>query len=296
MKEIAEVVAKITDDQLTILRTMEELIRSKYIIPIEQIANITKKSPEYINKLVEELHSKHLIWAPLGREKGYTLNFNGLDTLALVALSRRGILSYIGSRIGIGKEAEVYTGMTTEKNVVAVKFYRIGKPSIKKYKRFRSEETAHPSYLEASKRTAAREIEALRILSLNDAPVPQPVSRNRHVVVTSLIEGDPLPKVRKIPSPKKIFEHIMEAIEASLDAGVIHCDLSAYNILLKDNDEVVIIDWPQWVRPTHKMAKVYLVHDASNIIEFFAKRHHLTLDKDRYVERLLKKLQAYNKR
>ncbi|MEM3588686.1 MAG: RIO1 family regulatory kinase/ATPase [Nitrososphaerota archaeon] len=296
MKEIASFVAEMTDDHVMILRTIEDFMRSKYIVSIEQIARKTNKSREYISKLIDELHSKHLIWAPKGREKGFTLNFNGLDTLALIALSRRGILSFIGSKIGIGKEAEIYVGMTSEKNVVAVKFYRIGSPSMKKYVRFRDEVITHPSYLEASKRTAAKEIEALKILSLNNVPSPQPISRNRHVIVTSLIEGDPLPKIKKLERPVRIFESIINSIEMALEAGVIHCDLSAYNVLLKNNDEIVIIDWPQWVRPTHRMAERYLVRDLSNIIDFFVKRHHLIINRDKYFEVLTNKLREYRKR
>lgn len=295
MREIARYVAEMTDDHVKILRTIEELMHSKFVVSIEQIASRINKSREYTSKIVEELHSKHLIWAPTGRERGFTLNFNGLDVLALSALSRRGILSFIGSRIGVGKEADVYVGMTSEKNIVAVKFYRIGRSSMKKYLRFRDESTTHPSYLEASKRTAAKEIEALRILSLNSVPIPQPISRNRHVVVTSLIEGDPLPKIKKLVRPMRVFESIIKSIEVAIDAGVIHCDLSAYNILLRNNDEIVIIDWPQWVKPTHKMAENYLMRDLSNILDFFVKRHHLLINKDKYFERLINRLEEYRK-
>ena len=290
MKEIASYVAKMTDDHVKILRSIEDLMRSNYVVSIDQIVGRSGESRDYIVKLVEELHSMRLIWAPMGREKGYTLNFNGLDALALIALSRRGILSYIGSRIGVGKEADVYTGMTAEKNVVAVKFYRVGRMSIKKYRRFRAVDISHPNYLEASKRTAAKEIEALRILSSNNVPIPQPISRNRHVIVTSLIDGDPLPKIKDIPRPKKVFEHIIDSIELAVEAGVIHCDLSAYNVLLRDNGEIIIIDWPQWVKPSHRMAEKYLERDVSNIVDFFAKRHHVLLDKTKYVKRLLNML------
>lgn len=295
MRDVASYVAKMTDDHVKILRTIEELMGTNYVVSIDQIAKRANESQSHVSKIAEELHSMRLIWAPMGREKGYTLNFNGLDALALIALSRRGILSFIGSRIGVGKEAEVYTGMTSEKNVVAVKFYRVGVASMKKYKRFRAEEISHPNYLEASKRTAAKEMEALRILSSNGVPTPQPISRNRHVIVTSLIEGDPLPKIKNIPRPRKVFECIIDSIEKAVMAGVIHCDLSAYNVLLRDSGEIVIIDWPQWVRPLHRMAEKYLLRDLSNIIEFFTKRHHVLIDKDRYVERVLNRLQEHRR-
>lgn len=295
MRDIATYVAKMSDDHVKVLRTIEDLMRSKYVVSIEQIASRTNESRDYVSKIVDELHSKRLIWAPTGRERGFTLNFNGLDALALIALSRRGILSFIGSRIGVGKEAEVYVGMTSEKNVVAVKFYRVGGPSMKKYIRFRDKQITHSSYLEASKRTAAKEIEALRILSSSNISIPQPISRNRHVIVTSLIEGDPLPKIKRIARPMKIFESIIKSIEMAVEAGVIHCDLSAYNILLGNNDEIVIIDWPQWVRPTHKMAEKYLQRDVSNIVDFFVKRHHLLIDKEKYAERLSNKLREFRK-
>ena len=51
---------------------------------------------------------------------GYALVFGGYDTLALTTLTRKGIISALGTKIGEGKESVVYDALGL--GPVAIKF------------------------------------------------------------------------------------------------------------------------------------------------------------------------------
>jgi RIO kinase 1 len=80
----------------------------------------------------------------------------------------------------------------------------------------------------------------------------------------------PLLKNIKIPSPVSTFNKIIGMIETGYTkAGLVHADLSEYNILWADGP--VFIDVSQSVLISHQNAKQYLLRDIQNIIHFFKK-------------------------
>lgn len=237
-----------------------------------------KLSEQYLAKLLSELHDASLVWSPAGRKSGYVLNYAGLDALALRAMLRRGIVASVGNVIGVGKESDVYAADTPEGERVSLKLYRAGRLSMTRYRRTRSLPSELGSYLAASTRFAANEVRALRVLYEAGLPVPFPVYRNRHAVVAQLIDGVPLVKVKSIPKPPElVLEELLKAVKDAHSAGIIHSDLSAYNVLVDAEGRSWIIDWPQWVRRDHPNVLFYLRRDVQNLIDFFKRRYHMDL-------------------
>ncbi len=58
-----------------------------------------------------------------------------------------------------------------------------------------------------------------------------------------------------------------------MDAGIIHADLSDYNIIVKPDMHVLIIDWPQYVTKEHPNAKDLLTRDINNVLGFFDRKY-----------------------
>lgn len=275
LKRIASLVGSLSEIEFKVLETIERMADKGRVATPETIAKSLRLGKDYVEKMLEELNRRRLIWSPRGRGREYMLNFTSLDLLALHSASRRGILTHIGVKIGVGKEADIYVGRTGEGNAVGVKFYRIGRASIKKHKRFREVGLEAANYLASSKIAAQREIQALRILYPKGVSVPAPVFRNRHMIVTSLIEGELLAHVDKLSKPEALLWEIIKSVKMALKAGIIHCDLSHYNILITPDERHVIIDWPQWVRPSHPNADLYLRRDIENIADFFRRKFRL---------------------
>ncbi|KUO85879.1 MAG: hypothetical protein AT712_01300 [Caldivirga sp. CIS_19] len=68
---------------------------------------------------------------------------------------------------------------------------------------------------------------------------------------------------------------------------MVHGDLNEYNILVNpSNEEIRIIDWPQWMYLNAKGSRVILLRDLRNITRYFNSNYNLNIDFDELVSRL----------
>lgn len=282
-----DVFRKLDENHFKVLRIIERNLASYEVVPKEVIYSETGLG-ERAEKLLKKLNEYKLIWAPMGYDRGFCINYYGLDMLALKALVDRNIITSLGRPLGVGKEADVYDALAPDGGRLAVKFFRIGRTSFRKYERHRTSLVTAPSHLAASIRSARMEYNALRILHPAGVRVPEPVARNRHVVVTELFQGIELAIVQSLSKPLEILGEIIVNAAKAWEAGVVHSDLSAYNILITPKEEILIIDWPQWVPPSHRMAREYLKRDMSNLIKFFRRKWSIRELPEEYLD-LIKK-------
>jgi RIO kinase 2 len=71
--------------------------------------------------------------------------------------------------------------------------------------------------------------------------------------------------------PEKTLREILRNVRKSyVKAGVIHADLSGYNVLAKENMHILIIDWPQFVTIKHPNSEELLKRDFGNVLGFFS--------------------------
>lgn len=204
--------------------------------------------------------------------EGYTLVSTGYDAMALATLTRRGTISALGCQIGEGKESVVYEALGLTQ--VALKFHHVGQRSFSHVRVSREylPEQGHCPWIFASRYSAEREYEALRLLH-PEVSVPLPVDSNRHVVVMEYIDGVNLNRC-ELEDPKPIMEEILDEVARMYRKGVIHADLSEFNVMIRDG-RPVLIDWPQWVDTTHPNATEILIRDIGNIIRYFSRKYKL---------------------
>jgi len=142
---------------------------------------------------------------------------------------------------------------------------------------------------------AEREYETMKLVYKKGVAVPEPLSQNRHVVVMGIIEGGELRRWKELTKPKSVFRKvIMNVRRAYTEAGVVHGDLSEYNIIAKSNMDILIIDWPQAVRSDHPNALEFLVRDVNRVLKFFAQRFGIKAEPERvldYVTGKIRKLE-----
>jgi RIO kinase 2 len=62
------------------------------------------------------------------------------------------------------------------------------------------------------------------------------------------------------------------------NAGVIHADLSEFNIIMQPDWHILIIDWPQFVRKDHPNAEDLLERDIVNVVTFFRRKFKTRLN------------------
>ncbi|MEM2249001.1 MAG: RIO1 family regulatory kinase/ATPase, partial [Candidatus Bathyarchaeia archaeon] len=216
-----------------------------------------------------------LLYRWIGPYVGYALNMAGYDCLALNALVKAGILESLGKPLGVGKEADVYDALTQSGERVAVKFHRLGRISFRQTRRLRGYllDRRHASWLYQSRLAAEREMEALKLVYPCGVSVPKPIGHNRHVVVMGIIEGECLYRITELPSPEETLDEILENVrKAYIGAGVIHGDLSEFNVIINPDWHILIIDWPQYARTSHPNADMLLKRDIWNILKFFKRK------------------------
>jgi RIO kinase 2 len=258
-----------------ILIALERQMKRYEWVPLESIEQATELSESEVNYRLSRLIAWGMVRFNPVPYDGYALVFGGYDTLALTTLTRKGIISALGTKIGEGKESVVYDALGL--GPVAIKFHRVGQRSFNtaRVNREYIPETGSCPWLLASRFSAEREYAALTLLHPN-VSVPLPIGQNRNAVVMALIDGPNLFRY-KLPDPQATLDEILSNVRAAYQAGVIHADLSEYNILI-ENGKCVIIDWPQWMETTHPNAGAILERDISNILAFFLRKYKLEYD------------------
>jgi RIO kinase 2 len=269
-----QVFRTLENEDIRILQVIEAAKSKHEFVPKEVIAKFAKFSPEETEFRLNRLNRLKLIYRMKGAYVGYTLNYAGYDCLAINALVKAGIIEAFGKSLGVGKEADVYDALNPKGERIAVKFHRLGRISFRQTMRKRGYTTEHANWLFQSRLAAEKEFEALKHVFPHGVAVPKPISQNRHVLVMGMIDGVELAEWREIPKPERVLKEILSNVrKAYLKAGVIHADLSEYNVILKPNMHILIIDWPQYVRKEHPNAQQLLTRDVKNILEYFKRKH-----------------------
>lgn len=267
---------KLEPQDLRVLHVIEvNMSRFRYV-PEKTIQKLAKLTEQQTRYRLARLNKFKLIYRWTGPYRGYTLNMAGYDSLAINALVKAGILEAFGKPLGVGKEADVYDALSPDNKRIAVKFHRLGRTSFRQTRRVRgyAAERGHINWLYQSRLAAEKEFQALKLLHPHRIAVPKPIYQNRHVVAMGMIEGAELAEYRELPNPQKTLQEILSNVrKAFKHAGIIHADLSEYNIIIKPNWHTLVIDWPQYVTLEHPNAEQLLKRDIKNILRFFQRKY-----------------------
>ena len=270
-----QVFRQLESEDFRILHIIEAAMSKREFVPVEQIQKYAKLPVDRIQFTLSKLNRLGLTHQVKGAYVGHTLNYAGYDCLAINNLVRAGIIESFGQSLGVGKEADVYDALSPAGKRVAIKFHRLGRISFRQTRRKRgySNTQEHATWLFQSHLAAEKEFEAMQLVYKNGVSVPEPISQNRHVIAMGMIEGDQLSKYTEIPNPLKILKQIFRNVrKAYLKARIIHGDLSEYNVILKPDGHILIIDWPQYVKADQVNASELLERDLFNIVAFFKRR------------------------
>ena len=95
-------------DDFRVLTAIEMGMRNHEIVPIDLIQSISKIRNTSVRRILANLLKHKLIKHTKIQYDGYSLNYLGYDFLAIHSLIKQGILVQIGTKIGVGKESDVY--------------------------------------------------------------------------------------------------------------------------------------------------------------------------------------------
>jgi RIO kinase 2 len=278
LESISNTFLSITAKEFRVLLAIENKMKFYEWVPVEELVDFTKYDLKEVEYLLSNLAKNKLIHRNIKAYEGYRIYFEAYDLLALNALVKRGSINAIGDVIGVGKESVVYeaTGGITDRHVI-IKFHREGKMSFKqvRIKREYIGDRKHLSWLYASRLAAKREFDALKNL-YPDVSVPEPIDYNRNAVVMSIAKGQQLAHTR-LDEPDWYLDDILSQVRKAYKLGVIHGDLSEFNIFVNP-DGCEIIDWPQYITITHANAMELLHRDVENVLSFFNRKYRIKKD------------------
>jgi len=200
----------------------------------------------------------------------------------LFKLSSEGHFDHLECPIFLGKEANVFTAEKADGELVIVKIYRLESCDFNRMYDYIKNDAR---FIGLNKRR--REVifswckrEYRNLLKAREANVkaPKPIAFKDNILVMEFIgdnEGSPALKLKdSAPKNKKalkeFFDEVIEDIIKLKKAGLVHGDLSEFNIL-NHNNHPVLIDFSQGSPMKSSNADELLVRDIHNIVKFFCK-------------------------
>ena len=209
----------------------------------------------------------------------------------LQALVDEGLIDAVLRQLMSGKEAEVYVVRRGEE-VICAKVYKeathrsfrqaVDYTENRKVKNSRQARAMAKGtkYGRESQEAAwqSAEVDALYRLAAAGVRVPRPHNFFEGVLLMDLVttaEGDAAPRLNDVQFTAEDATHhhatLLREVLRMLCAGVVHGDLSEFNILLAD-DGPVIIDLPQAVDAAgNNHARRMLLRDVDNLRDFFGR-------------------------
>ncbi|SEK96083.1 serine/threonine-protein kinase Rio1 [Haloferax larsenii] len=205
--------------------------------------------------------------------------FDDATFAAIYKLVQDGYISAFGGPISTGKEANVYEALGAEETDVAVKIYRINASDFRHMRdylegdpRFESIGNDKGQVVRAWVRKEFANLERAERAGVR---VPKPIAVQRNVLVMELV-GLVEDRARRlsevnVENPDTAYEVTREYMRRLHRAGLVHGDLSEYNLIIHEG-ELVVIDLGQAVTVHHPNAEEFLRRDCRNIAKFFQRQ------------------------
>jgi RIO kinase 1 len=199
---------------------------------------------------------------------------------ALYKLVQDGYVDAFGGPLSTGKEANVYLAQGSEAEL-AVKIYRINASDFRAMRDYLDGDPRFEGIGSDKKKVVVawtkKEFANLRRAREAGVRVPTPKAVQRNVLVMEFL-GQNSRRARRlsevnVKNPETAYEVVREYMRRLYRAGLIHGDLSEYNVVVHD-DQLVVLDLGQAVTVHHPNSRDFLERDCENVAAFFTRQGH----------------------
>ncbi len=208
--------------------------------------------------------------------KVYKNVFDNFTLRTLEKLRSEGHYDELLSPVSIGKEGNVFTASKGD-SLVVVKIYRLENCDFNKLYDYIKFDVRFLALKKQRRKVifawTQREFRNLFKSREGNVSVPKPISHKNNVLIEEYIGGEmPAPQLRKLlpVDAKKFYKKVILNMKKLHKAGLVHGDLSEFNIL-NDNESPVFIDFSQCTVLESTNAKDLFYRDIKNIVRFFSK-------------------------
>lgn len=208
--------------------------------------------------------------------------FDRSTLLTLSKLMGRGIFDSLDNPISTGKEANVFMATASSGSHLAVKIYKVETTRFMRRKEYLEGDPRFGKFRRTERdfvtAFAQKEFKNLQICERALVHSPRPVLQEKNVLVMEFLGEGGLPYTPLNvlgPSSMNQLKSILDDVRKMYRAGLVHADLSEYNILVGPSP--YLIDFGQGVVLSHPNAQAYLERDISNIVGYFS-RHGFRME------------------
>ncbi|WP_049921456.1 serine/threonine-protein kinase RIO2 [Halopiger djelfimassiliensis] len=272
VRNVAGLLPELEEEDFYLLSGVEQGMRFSEWVQREKLPKFSGLTEEEVDYRLERCLKRGLIEKKTIQYEGYTLQFEGYDTLALRALVERDTIGEFGSPLGVGKESDVYEVRSYKP--LALKYHREGYTNFREVHKERdyAADNEHVSWMYTARKAAEREHEILEGL-YPDVSVPRPVDQNRHAIVMEKMDGVELSRTKlEDEQVLGVLELLLAEVARAYEHGYVHADMSEYNVFVNE-EGVKIFDWPQAVPTDHENATEFLERDVTNLIGYFRRKY-----------------------
>jgi RIO kinase 1 len=204
--------------------------------------------------------------------------FDQSTLITLYHLINRGIFDVFYGVVSVGKEANIFCALDKRGNYVAVKMYRIATSDFRNMHRYLAGDPRFRRVPKERRRVvfswASREFKNLQRAHEAGVAVPKPLDQEKNVLAMEFIgeDGIPYPRMKDVrpEDPTRAFKILLRSTKLLYkEAGLIHSDLSEYNVLL--TPDPVLIDFSMGTELGNPMSHGLLRRDLENLVRYFRK-------------------------
>ncbi|MDP8012985.1 MAG: RIO1 family regulatory kinase/ATPase [Nanoarchaeota archaeon] len=205
-------------------------------------------------------------------------------------LINSGLINEISGPIGSGKEANIFYTEDDFGRASAIKIHRHNIntfKSIPEYLKLRGKRAG--GFIKIIDEWTRYEYETLKRAYSAGVKCPEPYGRSGNVIVMQFIGSDKRPAEMAVKSGSfdvdRWYKEIIDDIIKLAKRGIIHGDLSPYNIL-NFNGEPYIIDFSQALKLS-SATRQYLIRDIRNINDWFRRLGLETMKEEQILEMII---------
>lgn len=202
--------------------------------------------------------------------------FDEFTNRTIFMLQSKKVFDELVSPLSVGKESNVFIASKGKKKVI-VKIYRMQNCDFKRMYQYIRKDIRY-QFLRNKRREiilswAQREYKNLLRSEKGKVRVPKALGWKNHIVVEEFIgKEEPAPPLKdKYPAyPFQFLQDIISEMKKLYEVGLIHGDLSAFNIL-NFAEKPVLIDFSQATLIKTPNSDELLERDVKNVLQFFKK-------------------------
>ena len=204
--------------------------------------------------------------------------FDRSTLMTIYYFMNKGIIDEIYGSVKAGKESKLYWGIDKEGNKLAIKIFLTVSAEFKKGMLVYIQGDPRFAHVRRDTRSlvylwAQKEFKNLHGAFQAGVSVPKPIAVRNNVLIMEFVGEDgvsaPLLREVQLKNPERTYRQILANVKRLYrKAGLVHADLSEYNIMIWKG-KPVLFDVSQAVSREHPMSSKFLRRDLENINRYF---------------------------